>query len=152
MKLLEERILKDGIIKEGGIVKVDGFLNHQMDIKLINEDEHVKYTGISNVKILENIKFLFRHHTNVIFRVPLIPSVTDTRENLLGIANFVNTLSGPSKKRIELLKYNNLAENKYSAIDASFSNFGDPQTNDHIEALASELNSQFSDVTVFYKK
>lgn len=37
MKLLEERILKDGIIKEGGIVKVDGFLNHRMDIKLINE-------------------------------------------------------------------------------------------------------------------
>jgi len=37
MKLLEERILKDGIIKEGGIVKVDCFLNHQMDIKLINE-------------------------------------------------------------------------------------------------------------------
>lgn len=37
MKLLEERILKDGIIKEGGIVKVDSFLNHQMDIGLINE-------------------------------------------------------------------------------------------------------------------
>ena len=37
MKLLEERILSDGIIKEGGIVKVDGFVNHQMDITLINE-------------------------------------------------------------------------------------------------------------------
>ena len=37
MKLLEERILKDGVIKEGGIVKVDSFLNHQMDIELINE-------------------------------------------------------------------------------------------------------------------
>jgi len=37
MKLLEERILRDGIIKEGGIVKVDSFLNHQMDIELINE-------------------------------------------------------------------------------------------------------------------
>lgn len=37
MKLLEERILRDGVIKEGGIVKVDSFLNHQMDIKLINE-------------------------------------------------------------------------------------------------------------------
>ena len=37
MKLLEQRILKDGIIKEGGIVKVDSFLNHQMDIELINE-------------------------------------------------------------------------------------------------------------------
>lgn len=37
MKLLEDRILSDGIIKDGGIVKVDSFLNHQMDIKLINE-------------------------------------------------------------------------------------------------------------------
>ncbi len=37
MKLLEERILKDGVIKEGGIVKVDSFLNHSMDIALINE-------------------------------------------------------------------------------------------------------------------
>ena len=37
MKLLEDRILSDGVIKEGGIVKVDSFLNHQMDIELINE-------------------------------------------------------------------------------------------------------------------
>lgn len=37
MKLLEERILRDGVIKDGGIVKVDSFLNHQMDIALINE-------------------------------------------------------------------------------------------------------------------
>lgn len=37
MKLLEDRILRDGVIKEGGIVKVDSFLNHQMDISLINE-------------------------------------------------------------------------------------------------------------------
>ncbi len=37
MKLLEERILKDGIIKEGGVLKVDNFLNHQMDIELFNE-------------------------------------------------------------------------------------------------------------------
>ena len=37
MKLLEDRILKDGVIKEGGVVKIDSFLNHQMDISLINE-------------------------------------------------------------------------------------------------------------------
>lgn len=37
MKLLEERILKDGVIKDGGIVKVDNFLNHRMDIELINK-------------------------------------------------------------------------------------------------------------------
>lgn len=37
MKLLEERIRKDGIVKEGNILKVDSFLNHQMDISLFIE-------------------------------------------------------------------------------------------------------------------
>ena len=37
MQLLEERILKDGIVKPGNVLKVDSFLNHQMDIAFINE-------------------------------------------------------------------------------------------------------------------
>ena len=37
MKLLEDRMLKDGIVKEGNVLKVDSFLNHQMDINLFNE-------------------------------------------------------------------------------------------------------------------
>ncbi len=37
MRLLEERILKDGKVRAGGILKVDGFLNHQMDVDLFME-------------------------------------------------------------------------------------------------------------------
>ena len=37
MELLEQRILKDGKVKEGNILKVDSFLNHQIDIALMNE-------------------------------------------------------------------------------------------------------------------
>lgn len=37
MELLKERIRRDGVFKPGGILKVDSFLNHQMDIALINE-------------------------------------------------------------------------------------------------------------------
>ena len=37
MNFLEERILKDGMVKEGNVLKVDSFLNHQMDIQLFNE-------------------------------------------------------------------------------------------------------------------
>ena len=37
MKLLEERIRKDGIVKTGNVLKVDSFLNHQMDVELFNE-------------------------------------------------------------------------------------------------------------------
>ena len=37
MNFLEEKIVKDGIVKEGNVLKVDSFLNHQMDIDLFNE-------------------------------------------------------------------------------------------------------------------
>ena len=37
MQILKDRIRKDGIVREGNVLKVDSFLNHQMDIKLFNE-------------------------------------------------------------------------------------------------------------------
>ncbi len=37
MNCLEERILKDGVVKQGNVLKVDSFLNHQMDIELLDE-------------------------------------------------------------------------------------------------------------------
>lgn len=37
MKILEERIRKDGVVKAGNVLKVDSFLNHQMDVELFNE-------------------------------------------------------------------------------------------------------------------
>ena len=37
MKLLKERILRDGVVRPGNVLKVDSFLNHQMDIDLLNE-------------------------------------------------------------------------------------------------------------------
>ena len=37
MQLLKDRIRKDGIVREGGVLKVDSFLNHQMDIELFEE-------------------------------------------------------------------------------------------------------------------
>ena len=37
MNFLEKRIVEDGIVKEGNVLKVDSFLNHQMDVALIDE-------------------------------------------------------------------------------------------------------------------
>ena len=37
LNFLEERIVKDGIVKEGNVLKVDSFLNHQMDIELFDQ-------------------------------------------------------------------------------------------------------------------
>ena len=55
MNYLEERILKDGIVKEGNVLKVDSFLNHQMDIDLFNEmgkDFKKRFEGKNINKIL----------------------------------------------------------------------------------------------------
>ena len=55
MNFLEERILKDGIIKEGNVLKVDSFLNHQMDVKLFDEigaEFKRRFDGVQVDKIL----------------------------------------------------------------------------------------------------
>ena len=55
MNCLEKRILKDGIVKEGNVLKVDSFLNHQMDIELFNEmgkEWKKRFEGKNITKIL----------------------------------------------------------------------------------------------------
>ena len=51
MNFLEERILKDGIVKEGNVLKVDSFLNHQMDIELLDEIGKEFYRRFEGKKI-----------------------------------------------------------------------------------------------------
>jgi len=55
MNFLEERILKDGIVNEGNVLKVDSFLNHQMDIELfgkMGEEFKRRFAGKEINKIL----------------------------------------------------------------------------------------------------
>lgn len=51
MNFLEERIVKDGVVKEGNVLKVDRFLNHQMDIELFNEMGKEFYKRFEGKKI-----------------------------------------------------------------------------------------------------
>lgn len=55
MNFLEERILKDGVVKEGNVLKVDSFLNHQMDVELMDEigkEFHRRFADLHVTKIL----------------------------------------------------------------------------------------------------
>ena len=55
MNFLEERILKDGIVKEGNVLKVDSFLNHQMDVALLDEigrELHRRFADKEITKVL----------------------------------------------------------------------------------------------------
>ena len=55
MNFLEERIIKDGTVKPGNVLKVDNFLNHQMDVELLNEigkEFHRRFSGKNITKVL----------------------------------------------------------------------------------------------------
>ncbi len=84
---------------------VDVFL---YDIKLYQDEEHIKYTGVSNKIIKENLKFLAESGKNVVLRFPVIPTITDREENVDAWIEFIKNLR--SIKEIDLLPYHDVAE------------------------------------------
>ena len=80
------------------------------DIKIVNDDLHKHYTGVSNVPILANFKTLTESGVPFTVRTPLIPSVTDTEENLRAIAELLQTAGVDT---VELLPYHRAAGSKY---------------------------------------
>ncbi len=81
------------------------------DLKLIDRQAHRHYTGCDNDQILANLRILSASGKPFVIRVPLVPGVTDTDENLKGIAQTVGGL--PGLVRVDLLPYNKAAGSKY---------------------------------------
>ena len=84
------------------------------DIKLVGKSAHIMYTGVSNDTILRNIEWLKTSGKKFVFRVPLIPGITDTEENLKAIAEIVG------EHKTELMPYNDFAGAKYKMIGMEY--------------------------------
>ncbi len=77
MNFLEERIIKDGIVKEGNVLKVDSFLNHQMDVALLDEigrEFHRRFADkpISKVLTIEASGIAIAYAVARCFGVPMV--------------------------------------------------------------------------------
>ena len=77
MNFLEERILRDGVVKEGNVLKVDSFLNHQMDTSLLDEIgkefyERFKGLGVNKVLTIEASGIAIAYPTARCFNVPFV--------------------------------------------------------------------------------
>ena len=84
------------------------------DIKLADNEEHIKYTGVSNEKILKNINWLKNSGKDFVFRVPQIPNITDTKENMERVYEIADG------HKVELLPYNSLAPVKYEMLGMKY--------------------------------
>lgn len=83
------------------------------DLKLMDSAQHKAFCGVDNGLILSNYARLARSGIPFVTRVPLIPTVTDTEENLSAIAEF---MTGLGVDYVEVLPYNQLAGSKYSGL------------------------------------
>ena len=80
------------------------------DLKLADDNLHKKFTGVSNDIILKNFSRLAKSGKDFVVRIPLIPGVTDTAENIRGICK---VLAENNVAYAELLPYNKMAGGKY---------------------------------------
>lgn len=102
------------------------------DIKCIDSARHREYTGVGNELILENLEKLLLHGVEVIVRIPLIPGFNDSVEDMLKIKKTLDGFGGV--KRVELLPYHAMGENKYRALGEEPKTFLAPDKAE-IEAL-----------------
>jgi pyruvate formate lyase activating enzyme len=88
------------------------------DLKLMDPAEHRRHTGQDNAPILRNLKTLAAAGVPYVVRVPLVPGVTDTDENLTAIAEVV--AGSTNLVRVDLLPYNRAAGGKYAPCGMTF--------------------------------
>ena len=93
------------------------------DLKIFNEQEHIDYTGYSNKIIIKNLIKLSKINQSITIRIPLIPGITDTVNNLENLILFIKK-NHLKKYPVELLPYNQLAEIKYNKTGVDCNNIG----------------------------
>lgn len=90
-----------------------------MDIKHVDSEKHKRFTGQSNLLIMENARKVAQSgQTELVIRVPVIPTFNATPEEIKAIASFAATL--PGVKKLHLLPYHRLGQDKYDRLGREY--------------------------------
>ncbi len=124
---------------------VDFFL---YDCKIINNEKHIQYTGVSNELILENLIKLSENHCKIYLRMPVIQDVNATKENINETIVFLKEKSIIIEE-INLLPYHNMGNSKYKRLGKSNpgKNLKKPE-NKTLEEFAALFKSNGFQVTI----
>jgi len=106
-----------GQVRQEELEKVLPFVDLFLyDLKLMDEKEHVEFTGVSNKLIHDNLLFLVRSGRQVAIRFPVIPGITDSRRNTDLLKEFLMSLQ-PAITGIHLLPYHTFGGKKYERLN-----------------------------------
>lgn len=116
------------------------------DIKLIDEAKHLEYTGVSNRLILENLKKLSLKTKSIEIRIPLIPGINDSPEEINQIALLVDSLK---IEKVSLLPFHKMGMEKYQrlGIEEKLQGLKTP-TEEHITRLQQIFQNKHIKVTI----
>lgn len=89
-----------------------------MDVKLVDDALHQRYTGVSNQKILRNLKSLCQGTLPFVVRIPVIPGVNDSVQNFEATARLI--AGAPALQKVELLPYHKTAGAKYEMVGKAY--------------------------------
>jgi pyruvate formate lyase activating enzyme len=117
-----------------------------MDNKHMDSKIHKKLTGVSNELILENTQKVASMGKPVIIRVPLIPGLNDSNENISQLGQFMKDYSLP---RVDLLPYHHFSLSKHKALGLTYAldDVPDPEE-DEIQRVADILETFGRTVTI----
>jgi pyruvate formate lyase activating enzyme len=117
--------------------KTDLFL---YDLKLMDDDKHREFTGVSNQQILNNLKLLAQNGARIQVRIPIIPGINDDTENIERTGDFVSALSGV--EHLSILPFHNSARSKYGRLGMEcISSDIEIPTEAHIKTIAEQLKN-----------
>jgi len=117
------------------------------DLKLANDSEHQKYTGVSNQLILKNLEFIYHSGKPIIIRIPLIQHITDTDENLRKIRAILQLY--PHIKRVDLLPFHTIAKSKYERFGKNYPLYhADPYDSQKAKDIAAFFSETVETVSI----
>jgi pyruvate formate lyase activating enzyme len=111
------------------------------DLKLIDNDAHVEIAKVPSRPILDNAKAVAGSGIPMIVRIPLIPGLTDTEENIRAITRFVTEL-GSGVAAVNVLPYHRFGLSKYEMLDLEYE-LGElkPPPEEKLDAIVAALES-----------
>lgn len=108
------------------------------DLKIMDPVLHRKYTGVPNEEILGNLEWLAENRFETIVRIPVIPGINDTEDNIVSTGRFLSSLA--VRPSVNLLAYHASALEKYRRIDMAYRLDGiSPPPGDHMRDISDRL-------------
>ncbi len=110
------------------------------DIKALDNEKHRRLTGVSNALIFQNLYELFSLKARVVLRVPLVPFMNDSDEDLLALADFLKA-NESSFEYAQIMRYHALGKGKADALSSEYLAPARDATNEQAERWLTTLQT-----------